>query len=145
MTHQTLAEEKVVFRPGTSGTKRNSPGTVHERPPTIKRFHRTDRTVGRGQGVANVELATLHTPVVNWQVFSDQTESDAYGSSSVISLSVSASESAVERCGRPCFVMISSEFVDGNRQACLNIVSGNDAKIAWRASLGRPTPFGPHR
>jgi hypothetical protein len=43
-------------------------------------------------------------------------------------------------------VMISSEITDGNRESYLNIVSGNDAKIAWRTSLGnteaiRSTPM----
>ena len=152
MAHQTLAEEKVVFPSGDVWNQTQQPWAQYARTPTHNQTappHGPDGGPGEGS-VANVsELATLHTPVVNWQVFSDQTESDAYGS--VIgdfSQSVSASESAVERCGAGTLfpVMISSEFVDGNRQSHLNIVSGNDAKIAWRASLGatdavRSTPM----
>ena len=42
--------------------------------------------------------------------------------------------------------MVSSEITDGARESFLNIVSGNDAKIAWRVSLGvteavRSTPM----
>ena len=106
---------------------------------------------GPGQGnVSDVtELATLEHPVVNWQVFETGDGSDAYGS--VIgdfSQSISASSAAVERCGAGTLfpVMISSSVLDGSRESYLNIVSGNDAKIAWRASLGvteaiRSTPM----
>ena len=82
-------------------------------------------------------LGTLEHPVVNWQVFTDQSDgSDAYGS--VIgdfSASVSASEAALERCGAGTLfpVMISSELSDGStvkasqhrlRKRCENCVAG---------------------
>ena len=54
----------------------------------------------------------------------------------------------MERCGQGTLfpVLISSEIADGTRTSYLNIVSGNDAKIAWRVSLGatesvRSTPM----
>ena len=106
---------------------------------------------GPGAGsLANItSLATLENPVVNWQVFEDTTESDAYGSVvGDFSRSISASETAVERCGEGTLfpVLISSEIADGTRTSFLNIISGNDAKIAWRVSLGsteavRSTPM----
>lgn len=106
---------------------------------------------GPGEGNLSevTELMTLEHPVINWQVFESGEGSDAYGS--VIgdfSPSVSATAAAAERCGQGTLfpVMISSENNDGNRESFLNIVSGNDAKIAWRASLGnteaiRSTPM----
>ena len=106
-----------------------------------------------GPGLGNVsdvlELMTLEHPVVNWQVFETGEGSDAYGSIiGDFSASVSAPEAARERCGEGMLfpVMISSEISDGNRESFLNIVSGNDAKIAWRTSLGnteaiRSTPM----
>ena len=94
-------------------------------------------------------LATLENPVVNWQVFEDSTDSDAYGSVvGDFSNSISATETAVERCGQGTLypVLVSSEIADGTRTSFLNIISGNDAKIAWRVSLGsteaiRSTPM----
>ena len=111
--------------------------------------HGPDGGPGTGS-VANItSLATLENPVVNWQVFEDTTESDAYGSVvGDFSTSISASETAVERCGQGTLfpVLVSSEIADGSRTSFLNIVSGNDAKIAWRVSLGateaiRSTPM----
>ena len=96
-----------------------------------------------GPGAGNVSdvtvLATVEHPVVNWQAFDSGDGSDAYGS--VIgdfSQSISASEAAVERCGEGTLfpVMITSIVADGSRESFLNIVTGNDAKIAWRVSLG---------
>jgi len=96
---------------------------------------------GPGEGnVSDVsELGTLEHPVVNWQVFETGDGSDAYGSVvGDFSNSISAPEAALERCGLNTLfpVLISSELVDGVRESYLNIVSGNDAKIAWRVSLG---------
>ena len=106
---------------------------------------------GPGEGnVSDVsELGTLEHPVVNWQVFETGDGSDAYGSVvGDFSNSISAPEAALERCGLNTLfpVLISSELVDGVRESYLNIVSGNDAKIAWRVSLGtteaiRSTPM----
>ena len=73
----------------------------------------------RGPGAGSVEnitsLATLENPVVNWQVFEDTTESDAYGSVvGDFSTSISA-ETAVERCGQgtlfPCSYQVKSPTV----------------------------------
>ena len=111
--------------------------------------HGPDGGPGQGNVSDITELMTLEHPVVNWQVFETGEGSDAYGS--VIgdfSASVSFPEAARERCGEGMLfpVMISSEITDGNRESYLNIVSGNDAKIAWRTSLGnteaiRSTPM----
>ena len=105
MTHQTLAEERAWFsRPGTSGTKRNSPGhSAHERPPTTSDgLHRTDRTVGRGRERCQ-RFGTGDAPHPRRQLAGVQRSNRKRClriRSSVISLqSVSASESAVERCG----------------------------------------------
>ncbi len=111
--------------------------------------HGADGGPGAGSVDEVTELATLENPIVNWQVFSGQTESDAYGSIiGDFSNSVSATETAVERCGQGTLfpVMISSEITDGARTSHLNIVSGNDAKIAWKVNLGiteaiRSTPM----
>lgn len=106
---------------------------------------------GPGEGsLANVtQLGTLENPVVNWQAFPGTSESDAYGSIiGDFATSISASQAALERCGAGTLfpVMISSEITDGSRESFLNIVSGNDAKIAWKVSLGiteaiRSTPM----
>ncbi|MGB2070872.1 MAG: hypothetical protein ACPHVR_04480, partial [Poseidonia sp.] len=111
--------------------------------------HGPDGGPGAGSITNVTSLATLENPVVNWQVFEDTTESDAYGSVvGDFTTSISASETAVERCGQGTLfpVLISSEIADGARTSYLNIVSGNDAKIAWRVSLGateaiRSTPM----
>lgn len=106
-----------------------------------------------GPGAGNVSdvtvLATLDSPVINWQAFDSGEGADGYGS--VIgdfSSSIDAVEAAVERCGQGTLfpVMINSEITDGNRESYLNIISGNDAKVAWRVSLGitesiRATPI----
>lgn len=128
------------------------PWSQYARTPTHNQTvpdHGPDGGPGMGSIDNVTSLATLENPVVNWQVFSDQTESDAYGS--VIgdfTQSISASETALERCGIGTLfpVIISSEIVDSSRTSYLNIVSGNDAKIAWRVSLGttetiRSTPI----
>lgn len=111
--------------------------------------HGPDGGPGEGNLTEITSLGTLENPVVNWQVFEDSTESDAYGSLvGDFSNSVSASETAVERCGQGTLfpVLVSSEIADGIRTSFLNIISGNDAKIAWRVSLGsteaiRSTPM----
>ena len=80
--------------------------------------HSTDGGPGEGSVDDVTELATLENPIVNWQAFSGQTESDAYGSIiGDFSNSVSATETAVERCGQGTLfpVMISSEITDGAR------------------------------
>ena len=152
MERQTLADATVIRTTDDAWNETQQPWAQYARTPTHNQTvpdHGPDGGPGDGNVADVVELATLHTPVVNWQVFSDQTESDAYGS--VIgdfSQSVSASESAVERCGAGTLfpVVISSEFIDGNRQSHINIITGNDAKIAWKASIGateavRSTPM----
>ncbi len=152
MDQENLDESIVVRSTGDVWNETQQPWAQYARTPTHNQTvpdHGPDGGPGDGAVSDITQLATLHTPVVNWQVFSDQTESDAYGS--VIgdfSQSVSASESAVERCGAGTLfpVMISSEFVDGNRQSHINIITGNDAKVAWKASLGttdaiRSTPM----
>ncbi len=111
--------------------------------------HGPDGGPGAGSITNVTSLATLENPVINWQVFEDTTESDAYGSVvGDFTTSISASETAVERCGQGTLfpVLISSEIADGARTSYLNIVSGNDANIAWRVSLGateaiRSTPM----
>ena len=152
MERETLADATVIRTTDDAWNETQQPWAQYARTPTHNQTvpdHGPDGGPGDGNVADVVELATLHTPVVNWQVFSDQTESDAYGS--VIgdfSQSVSASESAVERCGAGTLfpVVISSEFIDGNRQSHINIITGNDAKIAWKASIGateavRSTPM----
>ena len=54
------------------------------------------------------------------------------------STSISASETAVERCGQGTLfpVLVSSEIADGTRTSFLNIVSGNDAKSPGVSFLG---------
>ena len=147
-----LLDEGVLKRTEATWEGNDQPWPQYARTPTHNQTvpdHGPDGGPGQGS-VENVStLGTLEHPVVNWQVFSDQSESDAYGS--VIgdfSASVSASEAAVERCGAGTLfpVMISSELSDGSRESFLNIISGNDAKIAWRVSLGtteavRSTPM----
>ncbi|MEL0181968.1 MAG: VCBS repeat-containing protein, partial [Candidatus Poseidoniales archaeon] len=111
--------------------------------------HGPDGGPGAGSITNVTSLDTLENPVINWQVFEDTTESDAYGSVvGDFTTSISASETAVERCGQGTLfpVLISSEIADGARTSYLNIVSGNDANIAWRVSLGateaiRSTPM----
>ena len=148
----TLLDEYNPKRTGTTWEGYDQPWPQYARTPTHNQTvpaHGPDGGPGEGS-IDNVStLGTLEHPVVNWQVFTDQSESDAYGS--VIgdfSASVSASEAALERCGAGTLfpVMISSELSDGSRESFLNIVSGNDAKIAWRVSLGtteaiRSTPM----
>ena len=138
----TLLDEYNPQRTGTTWEGYDQPWPQYARTPTHNQTvpaHGPDGGPGEGS-IDNVStLGTLEHPVVNWQVFTDQSESDAYGS--VIgdfSASVSASEAALERCGAGTLfpVMISSELSDGSRESFLNIVSGNDAKIAWRVSLG---------
>ena len=147
-----LDEIEVVMTTEASWQGLEQPWSQYARTPTHNQTvpdHSPDGGPGTGSIDNVTSLATLENPVVNWQVFSDQTESDAYGS--VIgdfSQSVSASETASQRCGQGTLfpVMISSEIADSTRTSYLNIVSGNDAKIAWKASLGttetiRSTPI----
>lgn len=147
-----LDEIDVVMTTETSWQGLEQPWSQYARTPTHNQTvpdHSPDGGPGTGSIDNLTSLATLENPVVNWQVFSDQTESDAYGS--VIgdfSQSVTASETASQRCGQGTLfpVMISSEIADSTRTSYLNIVSGNDAKIAWKASLGttetiRSTPI----
>ena len=106
--------------------------------------HGPDGGPGNGNISDVTELATLEHPTINWQVFDTGDGSDAYGS--VIgdfSQSISATEAAVERCGAGTLfpVMISSSTADGTWESFLNIVSGNDAKVAWRVSLGVTEPI----
>ena len=128
------------------------PWSQYARTPTHNQtipVHSPDGGPGEGNVSDVTELATLEHPVVNWQVFETGDGSDAYGSIiGDFSASISASSAAVERCGAGTLfpVMISSSILDGSRESYLNIVSGNDAKIAWRASLGvteaiRSTPM----
>ena len=153
LSHPTWLPEKTVVQP-TSGSWSGyeQPWAQYARTPTHNQTvpdHGPDGGPGEGS-ITNVStLGTLENPTINWQVFSGQSESDAYGS--VIgdfSASISASEAALERCGSGTLfpVMVSSEITDGARESFLNIVSGNDAKIAWRVSLGvteavRSTPM----
>ena len=153
MSHQNfLAETSVVQSASGVWIGDDQPWGQYAKTPTHNQTvpaHGPDGGPGEGT-LADIEmLGTLENPVVNWQVFSDQTESDTYGS--VIgnfSTSISASQAAQERCGSGTLfpVMVSSEVTDGTRESFLNIVSGNDAKIAWRVSLGateaiRSTPM----
>ena len=148
-----LPETHAVSRSGeTPWASMEQPWPQYARTPTHNQSvpsHGPDGGPGTGS-VANVTtLATLENPIVNWQVFEDSTESDAYGSIvGDFSASVTASETALERCGQGTLfpVLVSSEIADGTRTSYLNIVSGNDAKIAWRVSLGatesvRSTPM----
>ena len=101
--------------------------------------HGPDGGPGAGNVSDIVELGTLEHPIVNWQAFNTGEGSDTYGSIiGDFSQSINAAEAAVERCGAGTLfpVMISSTITDGTRESFLNIVSGNDAKIAWRVSLG---------
>ena len=147
-----LDDVDVVMGAEGSWQGLEQPWSQYARTPTHNQTvpdHGPDGGPGMGSIDNVTSLATLENPVVNWQVFSDQTESDAYGS--VIgdfTQSISASETALERCGIGTLfpVIISSEIVDSSRTSYLNIVSGNDAKIAWRVSLGttetiRSTPI----
>ena len=147
-----LSEINPVMKTDSTWQGLEQPWSQYARTPTHNQTV-PDHSPDGGPGLGSVDnvtsLATLENPVVNWQVFGDQTESDAYGS--VIgdfSQSIAASETALERCGKGTLfpVIISSEIVDSSRTSHLNIVSGNDAKIAWRVSLGttetiRSTPI----
>ena len=147
-----LSDSTPVQQTSGSWSGTDQPWAQYARTPTHNQTtpaHGPDGGPGEGS-IANVtSLGTLENPVVNWQVFSGQSESDAYGSIiGDFSASISASEAALERCGAGTLfpVMISSEITDGSRESFLNIVSGNDAKIAWRVSLGvteaiRSTPM----
>jgi hypothetical protein len=106
--------------------------------------HGPDGGPGNGNVSDVTVLATIEHPTINWQAFDTGDGSDAYGS--VIgdfSQSITASEAAVERCGAGTLfpVMISSSTADGSWESFLNIVSGNDAKVAWRVSLGVTEPI----
>ena len=114
--------------------------------------HSPDGGPGEGNVSEITELATISDPVVNWQVFEGNTAedgADSYGSVvGDFTQSITASESAVQRCGAGTLspVAISSTINGGVRESYLNIISGNDAKIAWKASLGateaiRSTPI----
>ena len=147
-----VSETSVNHTPSMPWQGGEQPWPQYARTPTHNQTvpdHGPDGGPGAGSVVNITSLATLENPVVNWQVFEDTTESDAYGSVvGDFSNSISASETAVERCGQGTLfpVLISSEIADGSRTSFLNIVSGNDAKIAWRVSLGateaiRSTPM----
>ncbi|MDP6200552.1 MAG: hypothetical protein QF531_07225, partial [Candidatus Poseidonia sp.] len=147
--------DQVNVSPSSSGAPWDAygqPWAQYARTPTHNQTipdHGPDGGPGEGNVSDVTELATLENPIVNWQVFDSGDGSDAYGS--VIgdfSASINAAEAAIERCGEGTLfpVMISSEVTDGARESHLNIVSGNDAKIAWRVSLGtteaiRSTPM----
>ena len=148
----SLSATNTVQRTETTWTGDEQPWAQYAKTPTHNQTapaHGTDGGPGEGSLANLTALGTLENPVVNWQVFSGQSESDAYGSIiGDFSASISASEAAVERCGAGTLfpVMISSEITDGSRESFLNIVSGNDAKIAWKVSLGvteaiRSTPM----
>ena len=106
---------------------------------------------GPGDGtVANVtELASVTQPVVNWQGFESGDGADGYGSIvGDFSQSISTTPSAAQRCGEGKLqpVMITSEVSDTGRESALNILSGDDAKLAWKVDLGttqaiRSTPM----
>lgn len=151
---QNILESSAESR--TSGSEPwdvyQQPWSQYARTPTHNQTvppHGPDGGPGSGNVSEVTVLATVEHPVVNWQVFDTGDGSDAYGS--VIgdfSQSISASEAAIERCGEGTLfpVMISSVIADGSRESFLNIVTGNDAKIAWRVSLGitdsiRSTPI----
>ncbi len=152
--HAALRSEGVQLQTGGQDpwTGYEQPWSQYARTPTHNQTipsHGPDGGPGQGN-VSDVDvLGTLEHPVVNWQVFETGDGSDAYGSIlGDFSQSISASPAARERCGAGTLfpVMISSTIVDGSRESHLNIVSGNDAKIAWRASLGvtdaiRSTPM----
>ena len=97
-----------------------------------------------GPGLGNVSdvsiLGTIEDPTINWQVFESGDGSDAYGS--VIgdfAGSITSPSAAKQRCGEGTLfpVVISNTISDsGDTESYLNIISGNDAKIAWKASLG---------
>jgi hypothetical protein len=145
-------DDVLAVSPSGDWSGEEQPWGQYGRTPTHNQtapLHGPDGGPGEGNLSAVNELMTLENPVVNWQVFETGEGSDAYGS--VIgdfSPSVVATEAARERCGAGTLfpVLISSDVVDGNRESFLNIVSGNDAKIAWRVSLGnteaiRSTPI----
>lgn len=147
-----LPEPTVIQPTGASWSGDEQPWGQYAKTPTHNQSvpdHGPDGGPGDGLLENVTQLGTLENPIVNWQAFTDQTESDAYGS--VIgdfSASISASEAALERCGSGTLfpVVVSSEITDGSRESFLNIISGNDAKIAWRVSLGvteaiRSTPM----
>ena len=149
---EVLADEPYIHMTGQTYDAYDQPWPQYGRTPTHN-FSMPNHDPNGGPGEGNVSdvtsLASLVNPVVNWQVFNSGDGSDAYGS--VIgdfSQSISASQAAVERCGQGTLfpVMISSTITDGSRESFLNIISGNDAKIAWRVSLGvteaiRSTPI----
>ena len=145
-------DDVLAVSPSGDWSGEEQPWGQYGRTPTHNQtapLHGPDGGPGEGNLSAVNELMTLENPVVNWQVFETGEGSDAYGS--VIgdfSPSVVATEAARERCGAGTLfpVLISSDVVDGNRESFLNIVSGNDAKVAWRVSLGnteaiRSTPI----
>lgn len=106
---------------------------------------------GPGTGsVANVtQLASITTPIVNWQGFESGDGADSYGTIvGNFSASVTTSPAAAERCGEGKLqpVIITSEVGDSGRESTLNILSGDDAKLAWKVDLGttqaiRSTPM----
>ena len=155
MTHQPLRENEAV-QPTSSGESWDyygQPWSQYGHTPTHN-FTMPNHSPDGGPGEGNVsdvtELASVVDPVVNWQVFSGEEDgSDAYGSVlGDFTQSITATEAALERCGIGTLspVLVSSTVSGGVRESFLNIISGNDAKIAWKASLGsteaiRSTPI----
>ncbi|MDG1553139.1 MAG: hypothetical protein P8Q87_06365, partial [Candidatus Poseidonia sp.] len=155
MTQQSLRETETVLpsSTGESWDPYGQPWSQYGHTPTHN-FTIPNHSPDGGPGEGNVsdvtELASLVDPVVNWQVFSGEEEgSDPYGSVlGDFSQSITATEAALERCGIGTLspVVVSSTVSGGVRESFLHIISGNDAKIAWKASLGateaiRSTPI----
>lgn len=111
--------------------------------------HASDGGPGDGTVVNVTELASITSPIVNWQGFETGEGADSYGSIvGNFSGSIAATSAAAERCGEGKLqpVIVTSEVGDAGRQSALNILSGDDAKLAWKVDLGttqaiRSTPM----
>ena len=105
LSHTTWLPEKTVIQP-TSGSWSGyeQPWAQYARTPTHNQTvpdHGPDGGPGEGSITDVSTLGTLENPTINWQVFSGQSESDAYGS--VIgnfSASISASATRDQDRGR---------------------------------------------
>jgi len=155
LNHYSLSESNEVLPTSTGDPwdPYEQPWSQYGHTPTHN-FSMPTHSPDGGPGEGNVsdvtELASLVDPVVNWQVYSGEEDgSDAYGSVlGDFSQSITATDAAQERCGVGTLspVIVSSTISGGVRESFLNIISGNDAKIAWKTSLGtteaiRSTPI----
>ena len=140
-----LLDEGVLKRTEATWEGNDQPWPQYARTPTHNQTvpdHGPDGGPGQGS-VENVStLGTLEHPG------STGFPTNPRAMHTVINGDFSATwhRSGVERRERTFSYQISSELSDGSRESFLNIISGNDAKIAWRVSLGtteavRSTPM----